>query len=85
MLQRATRYGHWSERHVFPGYADDYDDVVIHGNVSEGKFSAFYLKRNQVVAAAAMRKGNVVALIAEKLLAGDPIFREDLNDAWYID
>lgn len=70
-----------SKRHQLPGYADDYDDVVIRGEVSEGQFSAFYLKRNQDIAAAAMRKGNAVALIAETPLAGEAICREDLNDA----
>lgn len=54
--------------------------MIIYGEVNEGKFCAFYLKHNSIVAAAAMQKGNIVALIAERLFAGEIISKKELTD-----
>lgn len=62
------------------GFGEEHDDVQIYGEVSKGKFCAFYLKFGTVVAAAAMQKGNIVAFIAEKLYAGDIISKKEVDN-----
>ncbi|KAG5865232.1 hypothetical protein JTB14_012052 [Gonioctena quinquepunctata] len=62
-----------------------YDEILYHGNVSEFKFVAFYLKNNQVVATSSCGMDPVVSQFAEHLAQGKKLFKDDLkNDklAW---
>ena len=56
-----------------------YDDIVITGDVSEGKFCAYYTIGDDVVAVATMMSDPVAAQVAEKMLAGEKIKKKDLK------
>ena len=64
---------------LHPGYGFGYDDVVISGDVSAGKFCAYYTIGDDVVAVATMMSDPVAAEVAQKMLAGDPIKKSALK------
>ena len=68
----------------FSGCAPDgYDDIVYDGNVEEGKFVAFYMKNDIVVAVATLGRDPVAADFANLLLEGNILRRENIkNEQW---
>ncbi|XP_023018677.2 apoptosis-inducing factor 3 isoform X1 [Leptinotarsa decemlineata] len=57
----------------------DYDDIIYHGEVSELKFVAFYLKNDEVIAVSSCAMDPVVSQFAELLAQGKKLFRKDLE------
>lgn len=55
-----------------------YDDIVVTGAVSEGKFSAYYTCGNDVIAVATMNADPVAAEVAQCLLAGQRLKKSEL-------
>lgn len=51
----------------YVGYASQFDEVFIDGNLSELKFTAFYFRNNQVVAFAAMNTPNAANIVYEAM------------------
>ena len=51
---------------------------MITGDVSEGKFCAYYTSGNQVIAVATMLSDPVAADVAQHILAGQKIRKSDL-------
>ncbi|KAJ1910904.1 Apoptosis-inducing factor 1 [Tieghemiomyces parasiticus] len=52
------------------GHATDYDDVIILGNVAEGKWAAFYTKKDKVLAVASLNYDPIVSKSAQLLNDG---------------
>ena len=62
---------------------DGYDDIVFDGQVISGKFVAFYIKDDSVMAVATLGRDPVAADFANLLQEGNCLKREDLADeAW---
>ena len=62
---------------------DGYDDIVYDGDVVSGKFVAFYIKNDNVVAVATLGRDPIAADFANFLLEGNSLKREELADeAW---
>ena len=59
---------------------DGYDDIVYDGEVVSGKFVAFYIKNDIVVAVATLGRDPVAADFANFLLEGNTLKREDIAD-----
>ena len=59
---------------------DGYDDIVFDGQVISGKFVAFYIKNDIVVAVATLGRDPIAADFANFLLEGNTLNREDLAD-----
>ncbi|XP_056612916.1 apoptosis inducing factor mitochondria associated 4 [Triplophysa dalaica] len=57
----------------FTGYGEGYTDIVFKGSLEERTFLAFYIKDEEVVAAASMNFDPAVARLAEMLLIGKKI------------
>ncbi|KAL7831864.1 hypothetical protein AOLI_G00294120 [Acnodon oligacanthus] len=57
----------------YTGYGEGYTDVVFKGNVDERKFLAFYIKGDEVVAAASLNFDPAVAKVAEIMATGKKI------------
>ncbi|KAK7794502.1 hypothetical protein R5R35_004720 [Gryllus longicercus] len=69
----------------YAGYAPDFDDVVLHGNLEELKFIAYYCKNNSVLAVATCGNDPVAAQFAELLSSGKSITKDDIQNnptAW---
>jgi NADPH-dependent 2,4-dienoyl-CoA reductase/sulfur reductase-like enzyme len=49
----------------YAGHAEDWDEMIIDGEVSEKKFLAFYLKDNQVLAVASNNRDRDMAAVTE--------------------
>ncbi|TRY92537.1 hypothetical protein DNTS_024544 [Danionella cerebrum] len=64
MLGKSIRY---------TGYGEGYTEIVFKGSTEERKFLAFYIKDEEVVAAASMNFDPAVARLAEMLLMGKKI------------
>ncbi|KAK7171848.1 hypothetical protein R3I93_004216 [Phoxinus phoxinus] len=64
MLGKSIRY---------TGYGEGYTDIVFKGSTKERKFLAFYIKDEEVVAAASLNFDPAVARLAEMLLMGKRI------------
>ena len=43
---------HYNKSIQYAGYADEFDEVHVEGNLAEGKFTALYIKDNKVKAVA---------------------------------
>jgi hypothetical protein len=61
---------HFEPYLFYVGHAARWDDIIWHGKPSERKFLAFYVKDNQVLAAAGMGYDHGLAYIAELMRAG---------------
>jgi NADPH-dependent 2,4-dienoyl-CoA reductase/sulfur reductase-like enzyme len=62
---------------------DGYDDIVYDGDVEEGKFVAFYLKNDIVMAVATLGRDPVAADFANLMLEGKTLSRENItNEVW---
>uniref|UniRef100_A0A9J8C534 Apoptosis inducing factor mitochondria associated 4 n=1 Tax=Cyprinus carpio carpio TaxID=630221 RepID=A0A9J8C534_CYPCA len=57
----------------YTGYGEGYTDIVFKGSTEERKFLAFYIKDEEVVAAASLNFDPAVARLAEMLLMGKRI------------
>ncbi len=61
----------WSMQFQFPiryvGHATEWDELIIDGDLDRREFIAFYVKNNQVVAAASSKRDTETAAIAELL------------------
>jgi apoptosis-inducing factor 3 len=59
----------WSMQFKFPiryvGHATDWDELIIDGDLNQREFIAFYVKENQVLAAASSQRDTETAAIAE--------------------
>ncbi|MBA3921168.1 MAG: FAD-dependent oxidoreductase [Nostocaceae cyanobacterium] len=59
----------WSMQYEFPlryvGHATKWDEVIVDGDLQERKFIAFYIKDNQVLAAASSKRDTETAAIEE--------------------
>ncbi|XP_035825044.1 apoptosis-inducing factor 3 isoform X1 [Aplysia californica] len=63
----------------YTGYGPGYDDVVLHGDVDEGKFLAYYTKADQVVAVASLGWDPVVSQAAQLLNQGGSISKAEIT------
>ena len=68
----------------FSGHAPDgFDEIVYEGDVKDGKFIAYYLKNDIVMAVATLGRDPVAADFANVLLEGDILRKENLtNEEW---
>jgi len=67
------------------GFGFGYEDVVIHGSPDEFTFVAYYIKDNIVVAGASMGMDPLIAQLAELMLSGEQLTRDEIKDdpkAW---
>jgi NADPH-dependent 2,4-dienoyl-CoA reductase/sulfur reductase-like enzyme/nitrite reductase/ring-hydroxylating ferredoxin subunit len=49
----------------YVGYTQAWDEIIFHGDVSTGRFIAFYIHQNQILAAAGMKRGKDMPAIHE--------------------
>jgi len=63
----------------YTGYGPGYDDVVVHGNLDEYKFVAYYTKGEEVVAAASLNFDPIVSQVAEMFQAGKKITKSEIK------
>ncbi|XP_069471490.1 apoptosis-inducing factor 3-like isoform X4 [Ambystoma mexicanum] len=61
----------------YTGYGDGYTDILVKGKPEELSFLAFYIKDDLVVAAASMNFDPAVSQVAEILLTGRKITKEE--------
>ncbi len=47
------------------GYADGWEEIICQGSPADRKFLAFYVKDNQVLAAAGMQREQEMAVLAD--------------------
>ncbi|KAK6968220.1 apoptosis-inducing factor 3-like isoform X1 [Biomphalaria glabrata] len=69
----------------YTGYGFGYDDIVLHGDVEENKFVAYYTKNDQVVAVASLGWDPIVSQAAELMSKGGTISKEEIKeqpDSW---
>uniref|UniRef100_A0A8C4YYI5 Rieske domain-containing protein n=1 Tax=Gadus morhua TaxID=8049 RepID=A0A8C4YYI5_GADMO len=57
----------------YAGFGEGYTEIIFKGKVEEGKFLAFYIKEQVVVAAASLMFDPAVSLIAELMSSGHQI------------
>ncbi|KAI8584148.1 hypothetical protein K450DRAFT_218397 [Umbelopsis ramanniana AG] len=64
----------WTAQHGksirYAGFAKEYDDVIIHGDLKELAFAAYYAKGEEILAIASLNKDPVVSYSAELLRIG---------------
>ncbi len=53
----------------YAGHAENWDDIIIQGNLDEQEFLAFYVKNNQVLAVAGSQRDRDIAAITELMLS----------------
>ncbi|XP_052214021.1 apoptosis-inducing factor 3-like isoform X3 [Dreissena polymorpha] len=63
----------------YTGYGPGYDDVIVHGDLEDYKFAAFYTKGNDVVAAASLNFDPLVSQVAEMFQAGKTISKDEIK------
>lgn len=63
----------------YTGYGFGYDDIVIHGDVAELKFVAFYTKGDKVIAIATMNNDPIAAQAAQVLLREQIITKAEIK------
>ncbi|KAK3798334.1 hypothetical protein RRG08_063349 [Elysia crispata] len=61
----------------YAGYHHGYDDMILHGNLSENKFVAFFTKSERVTAAASLGWDPVVSQFAQLLAKGGSLSKEE--------
>ncbi|KAM6907405.1 apoptosis-inducing factor 3-like [Xenentodon cancila] len=61
----------------YAGYGEGYTDVVMKGNVGDGKFLALYIKNDEVIAAAGLNFDPAVSAVAERLFSGRVITKKE--------
>jgi NADPH-dependent 2,4-dienoyl-CoA reductase/sulfur reductase-like enzyme len=63
----------------YTGYGFGYDDVVVHGNLDEPKFVAYYTKADRVIAVATMNMDPVAAQAAQMMLNEQLITKAEIQ------
>ncbi|CAB1353125.1 unnamed protein product [Coregonus sp. 'balchen'] len=61
----------------YTGYGEGYTDIVVKGKVEEQKFLAFYIKDDEVIAAASLNYDPAVSAVAERFAAGNVITKKE--------
>jgi NADPH-dependent 2,4-dienoyl-CoA reductase/sulfur reductase-like enzyme/nitrite reductase/ring-hydroxylating ferredoxin subunit len=62
----------------YTGYGTDYDDVIIHGDLSAYKFVAFLTRGDTVIAVASMNYDPIVAQAAQLFHSGRTISKQEI-------
>lgn len=62
----------------YTGYGVGYDDVIVHGNVDNGKFLAYYTKGENVIAAASLGWDPIVSQVAQLFNKGGSISKMEI-------
>lgn len=63
----------------YTGYGPGYDDVIVHGDLDDQKFVAFYTKGEEVVAVASLNFDPIVSQAAEMFQAGKKISKAEIT------
>ncbi|XP_052800272.1 apoptosis-inducing factor 3-like isoform X2 [Mya arenaria] len=63
----------------YTGYGPGYDDIVVHGDLEDNKFVAFYTKGDEVVAVASLNFDPIVSQAAEMFQAGKTITKQEIQ------
>uniref|UniRef100_A0A8C7QMU4 Rieske domain-containing protein n=1 Tax=Oncorhynchus mykiss TaxID=8022 RepID=A0A8C7QMU4_ONCMY len=61
----------------YTGYGEGYTDIVVKGKVEEQKFLAFYIKDDEVIAAASLNYDPAVSAVAERFATGNTITKKE--------
>ncbi|XP_045896835.1 apoptosis-inducing factor 3 isoform X1 [Micropterus dolomieu] len=61
----------------YAGYGEGYTDIVMKGKFEDSKFLAFYMKNDEVIAAASLDYDPAVSAVAERLATGKVITRKE--------
>uniref|UniRef100_A0A673XFP2 Apoptosis inducing factor mitochondria associated 5 n=1 Tax=Salmo trutta TaxID=8032 RepID=A0A673XFP2_SALTR len=61
----------------YTGYGEGYTDIVVKGKAEEQKFLAFYIKDDEVIAAASLNYDPAVSAVAERFAAGNTITKKE--------
>ncbi|KAH9524284.1 Apoptosis-inducing factor 3 [Bulinus truncatus] len=64
----------------YTGYAYGYDNIVLHGDVDDNKFVAYYTKNDKVVAVASLGWDPIVSQAAELMSKGGTIDKDEIKD-----
>lgn len=64
----------------YTGYGEGFTEIIYKGKVEEEKFLAFYIKDEEVVAAASMMFDPAVARLAEMMAAGQALTKAQAQD-----
>jgi hypothetical protein len=75
MLGRGLRYDalpmFWTIQYLkrldYVGYAAEWDDIIVHGDLNKPEFIAYYVKNRHVVAAAGLDRDRDTAAMVELL------------------
>uniref|UniRef100_H2Z8R5 Rieske domain-containing protein n=1 Tax=Ciona savignyi TaxID=51511 RepID=H2Z8R5_CIOSA len=62
----------------YTGYGVGYDDIIVKGEISEGKFCAYYTCQDTVVAVATMNSDPVAADYAQRILSGNCVTKSSI-------
>ncbi|XP_062887308.1 apoptosis inducing factor mitochondria associated 4 isoform X1 [Mobula hypostoma] len=63
----------------YAGHGVGYEEVIIHGNMDEMRFVAFYIKEDTVIAVCSLNYDPVVSQVAEVLASGKTISKEEAS------
>jgi len=63
----------------YTGYGVGFDDIVMVGDVSEGKFAAYYTKGDDVIALATLMMDPLAADVAQRMLDGEVLKKKDIT------
>ncbi|KAL5017385.1 hypothetical protein ScPMuIL_006974 [Solemya velum] len=63
----------------YTGYGPGYDDIVVHGDLDQPKFVAYYTKGEEVVAVASLNFDPVVSQAAQMMSAGKKILKSEIE------
>ncbi|CAG5129586.1 unnamed protein product [Candidula unifasciata] len=63
----------------YTGYGPGYDDIVLHGDLNENKFVAYYTKNDKVVAVASLGWDPIVSQAAELMCKGGTISKDEIK------
>ncbi|XP_075887955.1 apoptosis-inducing factor 3 [Nelusetta ayraudi] len=61
----------------YAGYGEGYTETVMKGKLEDKKFLAFYIKNNEVVAAASLNYDPAVSAVAQRLVEGKVITKRE--------
>ncbi|XP_054610422.1 apoptosis-inducing factor 3 [Dunckerocampus dactyliophorus] len=61
----------------YTGYGEGYTEIVMKGNFEERKFLALYIKNDEVIAAASLNYDPAVSAVAERLVSGRAITKDE--------
>uniref|UniRef100_A0A0B7BB79 FAD/NAD(P)-binding domain-containing protein n=1 Tax=Arion vulgaris TaxID=1028688 RepID=A0A0B7BB79_9EUPU len=71
----------------YTGYGPGYDDIVLHGDLNDNKFVAYYTKNDKVVAVASLGWDPIVSQAAELMSNGGSISKDEIRagpDGWVV-